>query len=67
MSEYDRTLHETGNCDWRCLYCAQDKDETIEELIGLVRSAFNFCPSFIKERMEKYIEFDTVQGEHGDD
>jgi len=28
--EYTRTLHETGGCDWRCPYCAEDNASLVK-------------------------------------
>lgn len=27
-SEYSRALHETGNCEWHCPYCADEAEST---------------------------------------
>ena len=27
-SEYQRALHETGNCEWHCLYCEDEVEPT---------------------------------------
>jgi hypothetical protein len=38
-SEYARCLHESGKCNWRCAYCAEDKADADVKRCDIMREA----------------------------